>query len=420
MIQTISLLPGVTLRCFPDNRFKQECLTVQFVRPMDRAEAAMNALLPAVLLRGTVSAPDLKSISLRLDDLYGAGVSDLVRRIGDFQTTGLSCNFIADRYTLDGESLLAPVLEFLGQLLTQPVTDGDGFRRDYTESEKKNLISAIEAARNNKRTYVTERLLQTMCRDDSFGIPRLGFAEDVAAIDEKTLYAHYRRVLAESPVEIFYVGQSDIRFLADFFTKLFSGAGRHSASAAAQTPFSGGTPGEHRQEMDIAQAKLALGYVTDVTTRDSRFAAMQVCSAALGGGMTSRLFTQIREKQSLCYDIGSSYYGSKGILVVYAGIDAEKKAEVCRQIEKELAVCQAGALSDGELEAAKQSLLSSLRTVHDTPSAIENYYATGALSGLRLTIEQYRQAVAAVTHEDIAAVAQTLRLHTAYSLEGVR
>ena len=66
MIQTFSLLPGVTLRCFRDMRFKQSCLSLQFLRPMRREEAALNALIPSILLRGCKSAPDLRDITLRL------------------------------------------------------------------------------------------------------------------------------------------------------------------------------------------------------------------------------------------------------------------------------------------------------------------------------------------------------------------
>ena len=94
MIETISLLPGVTLRVFPAERFKQGCLSLQFLRPMCKEEAALNAIIPAVLLRGTKKNPDLRSITLRLDDLYGASVGALVRRVGDYQTVGLYCGFI--------------------------------------------------------------------------------------------------------------------------------------------------------------------------------------------------------------------------------------------------------------------------------------------------------------------------------------
>ena len=94
MTDKLDLMPGVTLRTYPDRRFKQGCLTFQIVRPMCEEEAAMNALLPAVLLRGTEKHRDLRDITLRLDELYGASVGALVRRVGDYQTTGLSCGFI--------------------------------------------------------------------------------------------------------------------------------------------------------------------------------------------------------------------------------------------------------------------------------------------------------------------------------------
>ena len=117
MIHTLNLLPGVTLRCIPDTRFKHSCLSIQLLRPMDRQEAAMNALLPAVLLRGCESAPDLRAITLRLDDLYGAGVGALVRRVGDWQTTGFYCSFTEDRYAMSGDQILKPLVRFVRQLL---------------------------------------------------------------------------------------------------------------------------------------------------------------------------------------------------------------------------------------------------------------------------------------------------------------
>ena len=117
MPETISLGQGITLRCIRQSRFKQGCLSLQLLRPMARKEAALNALLPAVLLRGTEKSPDLRAITLRLDDLYGASVGAVVRRLGDYQTTGLICSFIEDAYALEGDRILAPMAEFLRELL---------------------------------------------------------------------------------------------------------------------------------------------------------------------------------------------------------------------------------------------------------------------------------------------------------------
>ena len=119
---------------FQDDRFKQSGISIQFVRPMCKEEAALNALLPAVLLRGCEGARDMREITLRLDDLYGASVGSLVRRIGDCQTTGFACNFIEDAFALEGDSVLALMAAFLGELLLQPVLCDGVFLQEYVEN----------------------------------------------------------------------------------------------------------------------------------------------------------------------------------------------------------------------------------------------------------------------------------------------
>ena len=135
MIETKNLLPGVILRHCRDARFKQGCLSFQLVRKMDKAESAMNALLPSVLLRGTKNCPDLRSITEHLDELYGASVSALVRRTGDYQTTGVYCGFMDDRFALPGDRVMEPMMEFLGELLLQPLTVQNGFVPEIVDSE---------------------------------------------------------------------------------------------------------------------------------------------------------------------------------------------------------------------------------------------------------------------------------------------
>lgn len=418
MIKTIELSPGITLRCFPDSRFKQGALSIQFLRPMRREEAALNALLPAVLLRGTENTPDLRAITLRLDDLYGASVGALVRRVGDYQTTGLYCSFMEDKYAMEGDAILEPMVAFLHELLTKPLLENGSFSQEYVESEKKNLISTIESQRNNKRAYATAQLLKHMCKNDSFGISRLGEPEQVAAITEKGLYDHYRMLLQESPIHLFYVGSATPEQVAALLRPLLSGLANNDKGLPEQTPFTPCQPSEHTEIMDVAQGKLCMGYMTEITNRDERFAAMQVCNTMFGGGMTSKLFMQVRETMSLCYDIGSGYYGSKGILVVSAGIDFEQEQNVRREVDRQLQACRDGDFTEAELTAAKQTLVSQLEAIHDAPGSIENYYATGALSGLSMTPEQYLSAVEAVTGEQVMAAAETLALHTVYFLKG--
>lgn len=416
MIQTFSLSPGVTLRCCCDGRFKQGCLSLQLVRPMGADEAAMNALLPTVLLRGTVRHPSLRSITLALDDLYGASVSPQVRRVGDYQTTGLYCGFMDERFALPGDRVLEPMAEFLRELLLESPLENGGFLERYVESEKKNLISSIQCDLNDKQVYAMGRLLKIMCREDSFGLPRLGEPEQVAAITPQGLYRHHQRILAESNFQLFYVGSRAPEQVAELLAPLLDFGRREPVPLPPQTDFHP-CPGQDITEtMDVTQGKLCLGFTTPITNREPDYPAMQVLNQVFGAGMTSKLFMNLREKESLCYSIGSGYYGSKGILTVSAGIDSAQRDRVQAGILHQLQLCAQGEITPGELENAKQGLLSGLRAAHDSPGAIESYYSGGVLSGVQLSPEEAMARIQAVTLPRLCRAAQSVRLHTAYFL----
>lgn len=379
----------------------------------------MNALLPAVLLRGSENCPDLRHITLRLDDLYGASVGALVRRIGDYQTTGFYTSFTEDRFAMEGDRILEPMVAFVKELLLQPYLEDGVFDKEFVSSEKKNLISTIESQLNDKRAYAMEQMVRSMCVNDTFGIPRLGRKEDVAAITPQNLYQHYLNILRTSPIEIFYVGSAEPYFVKDLVKGIFYDLERDCQKLPAQTPWQAAPETDLTEQMDVNQGKLCMGFTTPVTIRDEEFVAMQLLNVIFGGGMTSKLFSHIREKLSLCYAIGSGYHGSKGILTVSAGIDCDMDKKVRREVMGQLEACCRGEITLEELTAAKEALRSSLLATMDSPGAIENYYASAALSGLPYDTWQYMQKVEQTTLEQVRSAAQQLKLHSVYFLKGV-
>ena len=418
MIQTIQLTPGVVLRHYPDNRFKTAVLSIQFQRPLCREEAALNALLSSVLLRGTAKNPDMRAITARLDGLYGATISPLMRRIGDRQTIGLFLSCLEDRFALPGDQVLAPSLRLVREILLEPKLVQGSFDPEFVESEKKNLIATIESERNDKRAYSMSRLLRILCREDTFGVPRLGEAEDVTKITAENLFNHYQTILKTSPIEIFYVGSAQIQTVAEALLPLLNRLERNAAPLEPQTPFHPCEKSDVVETMDVTQGKLCMGFVTPILNRSREFAAMQLLNVIYGSGMTSKLFMNVREKMSLCYSIGSGYYGTKGILVVSAGIDFDKEQLTREEVLRQLNICREGGISQQELRSAKEALLSSLRSTHDSPGAIEGYYATAALSGLIFSHDAYMEAVENATVEDVVACSNSLELHTTYFLKG--
>lgn len=420
MIKTVTIQPGITLRCYTDTRFKTNCLSLQLVRPMCRQEASANALISAVLLRGTEKHPDLRDITLHLDDLYGATVGSLVRRVGDYQTTGFYCSFTEDRYALNGDRVLEPMTDFLRELLLEPRLEKGIFCQGFVEGEKRNLLSAIEASKNDKRIYAAGQLMKYMCAKDPVGIPRLGEPEQVAALESAGLYGHYRRILRESQIDLFYVGSQEPERIEALLRPVFESMERNYVNLPPQTPFHDGGKTRNVETMEVTQGKLQMGFLTGSTVGTPDFAVMQVLNMVFGGGMTSKLFMNVREKRSLCYDIGSSYQGGKGILTVGAGMDSGQLQTVEDEILCQLEQCRQGNITPQELLSAKEALISSLRGIHDSPGSIENYYATAALSGLKLSTRDYMVQVNQVTLQQVAEAANKVQLHSVFALKGVQ
>ena len=171
--------------------------------------------------------------------------------------------------------------------------------------------------------------------------------------------------------------------------------------------------------MDISQSRLCMAFTVPVTCRDEDYVAMHLFNTVYGSGMTSKLFQNVREKLSLCYSVGSAYYSSKGILTVSAGIDAEKEDVARQEILHQLQLCREGEITPQELQAAKEAVLSGIRSLTDSPVAIENYFINAALAGTPEDLDAYSQAVMDVTVQDIARMAALVEPHTEFFLKGV-
>ena len=419
MIHPIQLLPGIRLRCYTDHRFKQGMLSLHLIRPMNYEEAALNALLPAVLLRGCEDYPDMRSITLHLDDLYGAGMGAVVRRMGDYQTTGISCSFMEDKYAFPGDRVFEPVADFLYKMLRTPRRENGVFLKEFVESEKKNLIAAIDSQKNDKRAYAGNRLRQLMCQEDSLGVPRLGKRKQVSAITPETLWAHYNKILRESYVELFYVGSQDPEQVAELLKPLFAGIDRKLMELPNQTGLNASNEGYFEESMEVSQGKLCMGFRTDITCRHQLFVPMQLMMLIFGGS-NGKLFNIIREKLSLCYDIGGTYFSSKGFVTVAAGIDFDKRQQVQDQVLALLESCSQGEFTDAEFHNAKMTLISGLQASQDSPGAIESYYANTILGGFQPDVEEYVRAVEQATRQQVQQAAQSVALNTVFFLKGVQ
>ncbi len=413
----MALMPGVYLRYIPTNKFKTGCFSFNFLRPLCREEAAANALFTGLLLRGTEKYPNIRSISHRLDDLYGAAIGALTRKKGDVQATGFYVDFIED--ALVDEPVFAPVVELLGEILLHPLTTERGFSPEIFAGEQENLRNAIIGTINNKRGYAIRRLTEEMFAGENYSLFRLGDVDTLAQLTPEGLYAHYRKVLAQSPIEIIYIGRQPQQAVAQSFRRMLSPLPREGSFSLPALGQKEPPCRELRttvETMPLSQSKLAMGFWAKPGTTPQTFGAYMVLNAIYGVGFRSKLFTHVREKRSLCYYAGSSYERYKGIFLVSSGISAQQfdmaRDEMLHQLEE----CRQGHISAEELSAAKQLLLSALRVELDEPARQDDFYIGQTLLGVDFGIEALMAAVEATDLPAVIDAAQAVRPDTIYFL----
>ena len=416
------LLPGVFLTTLQTDKFKSDCLSVNLLTQLDRNTVSKNALLPRVLARGSTFHPDLDAIAAACDELYGAAVLPVVRKYGEILALGFFAGFLADRFAPDGEALLEPVARLVGELLLSPSTRGGLLRKEYVESEKEKLIEDIRSRINDKRAYALDRLVEEMCAYEDFGCDDMGTEESAAAVSYVELTRWYHDLLQTAPIEILYCGSADpdrvAAALSDAIITLPRGEINYDLGTDIRLNAVEAEPRFFEDVMDVTQGKLCLGFRLGACMDDPDPAAIRVFNTLYGGGVTSKLFLNVREKLSLCYYASSSCNVHKGILLVSSGIEAANLEIARAEILAQLDAVRRGDFTDEELNAARISEAGELRTLTDSPGALESFYLSQTLLGLDYGPAEMAELCETVSREDVISVAAGAELDAVYFLHG--
>ena len=418
-VQCFNIKRGINLYYIPAEKFKTVSVSVNFHRRLCGDEAAKNALITQVMSRGCRKYPDDISISKRLQELYGAYFSSDVARKGEDQLLSFVVNSVSDRFLQNGETCVAQAVDMLFEMILNPLVSDGGFKKDYVNQEKVNLINEIRAVINDKRSYSAWRLVQNMCEGEAYAVHELGTEEKVGEQDRKSLYEHYKRILRESPVDIFVTGAVDIAQLCAFVEKKFAGIEPESAEIPKTALYSKDTEvREVTEEFDVTQGKLCVGFKTGIAHDDPRYCALMVYNGILGGGAHSKLFNNVRERLSLAYYASSRLERYKGMMIVFSGIEICNKQKALDEIFVQVEAMKNGDISDYEFEATKLSIVNSIKALGDSISYLEDYYLGQVVGGTMMSLSEFAEKIAEVTREQVTEVAAQIKPQMIYFLTG--
>ena len=406
---------NVSITFIPNEKFKRNRISVSFIMPNAKEKATMYAVLPTLMERGYQDYPDMCMFSKKLSTMYGASFSATTAVVGQNRVMRFTMQGIKNQYCLNGEDLLAEMTDVLLGVIFRPCLENGGFISDWLEVEKFKLREEIEGEINDKRGYCVKMAQRKFFKDNINGVERLGYLEDVDGINPVELYNCYLEMLENSTVEIFVTAPQDDAIKQKFaqaFEDKCNGANsilpiEIMPQAQAET---------YSESMNIVQGKVCLYYTSKRKLTEEERYHMLVASAIYGGTASSRLFKNVREKQSLCYYCAAAYNGFTGSMRVDSGVEHENCDKVVQAVQAELDNLIKGEITEKEINETKLVLLNSLDAAHDGLHAMEAWYLNEVIRGTWTTPQQVKEKVKAVTEQQIKDVLSLMHLNVVYKL----
>ncbi|MEG2435416.1 MAG: insulinase family protein [Ruthenibacterium sp.] len=409
------IAPGVFITNFAAAPFKRCRITINFLWAAHRETATAEALLPLVLERGYAGCPDMTALSKKLAALYGAALSVDSTLSGANRVLTVSVAGIRDAFALAGENLTAEYAKIaLGTAFTPYFIHGQ-FDPEAVEIEKEQLKELLEGEINEKRSYCVRQARRKFFGSAPAGIERSGYLEEVDDITPEDLTNVFQTMLQNAQIEVMVLGTNADIVCAELLGML-AGVCRTPAHLRLPEAMPRVEEQVFVQPLDTVQGKLCLLFTSGTIFKAEDLSALRVAVSLLGATATSRLFTNVREKKSLCYYCSASFVSLCGMLSIDSGVEHANAAAAKQAILNEFSMLCTGEITSKEMEETKRSLISSLCAVEDSLMGIESWYFAEMIRGTDKTPADVVHEIALVTPDDVRRVLSAFTLSVSYLL----
>ncbi|WP_040286806.1 EF-P 5-aminopentanol modification-associated protein YfmF [Sporosarcina koreensis] len=421
MFNKTILQPGVTLYTRPTAQFKTISLSIKFTAPLTEESAGARTVLANVLEDSTAHYPTRTKLRQALEELYGAVFYTDTGKRGNQHSLMLFAESVNDEYLNNPDGpVFEQLLSLVKESLFEPnLTDG-AFSETIVEREKQSVADRIRSVYNDKTRYANKRMLELIRPGEPASLSANGSEEAVLAVTAETLRQTYDSMLNNDSIDIYVLGDIDEQQMIEQVKDLFSfPAGDRQTVQPAGHEHSGETPPKHiREKQDMKQGKLNMAYSTPVDFRHPDYPKMQMANGVLGGFAHSKLFVNVREKESLAYYCSSSYSSQYGLLYIMSGIDAEEEEKTARLIGEQIEAMKQGKISDLEMRQTLALLSNSIRSAFDSAKGQIDIYDQYKQLDENFRADHLIAKWEQVTKEDVQQMAGQLTKEITYLLSG--
>jgi predicted Zn-dependent peptidase len=292
-------------------------------------------------------------------------------------------------------------LELLGEMTQRPA-----FRPEDVDSERHVVLEEINMNEDDPTDVAYERFARALWEGHLLEFPILGTRDSINATTPDIVRSYWGRRYSPRSMVIAVAGNVDHDHVVDVVSSRFGSWEGEAVDHEFTSPTT--TPRVRVENRDTEQAHIVIGG-EGLTRADDRRFAFGVLTHILGGGMSSRLFREVREKRGLAYAVYMFRwpFADSGAYGVYVGTTPSQAAEVLKLINEELDKAAAEGVTADELERAKGHTKGTLALSLEDPNSRMNRLGRAELAGMEhLSVDEITARVEAVTTEDLRRMAE--------------
>ncbi|MDR1521648.1 MAG: insulinase family protein [Streptococcaceae bacterium] len=417
----IELTKNVHLMTVPTTKYKTIQILVCFSTSLRENIVAKRVLLSSLMELNSKHFPVQTELSKRLAKLYGASFHSYVDRKGNMHRLNFLITIVNDSYLQDMH-LLEQAVDFLKEIIFYPNLKENAFDQETFKLEQANLIQDIESLIEDKEYYAKLRLQEIYYRSSKAQAETIfGTTQALKALTAKKLASYHRKVLSTDKVDIMIIGNVNEVKVQKLFSNLpFTSRNFLNTELFYNEPLTNVVIKRVEQE-PLNQSKLNLAYHLPIKFTDPSFFALQVFNGLFGGFSQSKLFVNIREKESMAYFISSSFDSFRSLMMVATGIDRINRNRVLELIHKQLFFLKSGMFKKAEFLQTKAMLKNVYLLSRDSISTLmEEEFINFLLPKTKFSKEEYLQNLMLVTREEVMEVAKRIKLQAIFFLEGIK
>lgn len=407
------------LHLINSDKFKTITIRVLFHTPIKKEEITKRGVLADILLQSSKKYNSKRNLTIEAEELYAADISTNNQRMGNYIVTSFTLQVLRDCYT--EENNLEKSIEFLSDIIFQPDVENNAFKKERLDIVKYNTVVSISSLKEDATAYSLTRMAEAYDKESPISYRMTGYIEDLEKITESNLYETYQKMIESDYVDIYVVGNFDNKEMTSLIKKYFKlkKIKKRKPSYYLTTKKPRTRRLFAKETIDNTQSKLAIICPLNKLTDYEKNYALLLGNIILGGGPDSKLFKEVREKNSLCYFIHSIYNKIDNVIVISAGIDKKNFQKTVDLISKNILDMKKGRFTDHDMDVAKEIYHTAREEIEESENRLIAEFIGESILGQEPMDERLKK-IMKVNKRDIVRACKKISMDTVFLLEGVK